>query len=229
MPFINVVQNRTEQSEIYRQRMQPGLFFPILADSIQDEMAFFSHDMAENAVFVSNSAEQVFNHSLAHWQSRAFWEVLSGAPINAPVRSWRETVDSKANGRICEIVDREGNRLKLKCWLVNILDQGVPVGVAGVARRMFGSDNTMEDNTELWNRAQALTGVERDVVEMVVNGMMNKEMADILNVAVRTIESRRSRAMIKLQVKSLSELVQTWVKIRRIAASKGSSASQSST
>lgn len=222
VPLINVVQNNSGQSEICSQRMLTSLFFPILADAIQEEMAFFSHDMAESAVFVSKSAEQVFNHSLIHWQSRTFWEFLSDAPINAPIRSWRETVDSKANGRICEIVDREGNRLKLKCWLVSIFDQGVPVGVAGVARRMLGTDNAMEENTELWNRFQTLTVVERDVVEMVVNGLMNKEMALNLNVAVRTIESRRSRAMIKLQVKSLSELVQTWVKIRRIAASKGS-------
>ncbi len=225
VPFINVVQNGFGQSEVCSSLMRPNTFFPILADAIQDEMAFFSHDMAGNAVFVSKSAEQVFNRSLSDWQRLPFWEVLSEASINAPIRSWKETVESTATGRICEVLDRDGNRLKLKCWLVHILNEGVPVGVTGIARRMHATDDSIEDNTELWNRFQSLTAVEAEVVEMVMNGKLNKEMATELNVAVRTIESRRARAMTKLQVKSISELVQAWVKIRHLACDKGTPAS----
>ncbi len=45
-----------------------------------------------------------------------------------------------------------------------------------------------------------------------------QDMAMILDVAVRTIESRRSRAMIKLQARSLSELVRNWIRVRQIEA-----------
>ena len=75
--------------------------------------------------------------------------------------------------------------------------------------------NCAED-IELIMRAQTLTNVEKEVVEMVIDGMMNKEMAVRLKVAVRTIESRRSRAMAKLRTKSISELVQAWMKVRSI-------------
>ena len=68
------------------------------------------------------------------------------------------------------------------------------------------------------DRVNSLTPVEFQVIDMVVDGNMNKTMALTLGVAVRTIESRRARAMAKLETKTLSELVQSWVHVRRIKA-----------
>jgi len=45
----------------------------------------------------------------------------------------------------------------------------------------------------------------------VVNGDLNKNIARSCNVTERTIESRRARAMVKLGVKSLPELVRYWI------------------
>ena len=69
-------------------------------------------------------------------------------------------------------------------------------------------------------RVVGLTEVERQVIDMVVDGNMNKEIAVLLEVAVRTVESRRSRAMMKLQSRTVSELVQKWVQVRHIEASR---------
>ena len=218
VPESNVVQNHSGQPDNCYSLLQQGAFFPILADAIQDEIAFYSHDMSGNAVYVSKSAEQVFNHSPSQWRNRPFWDFLSDAPENALIRSWKESVESVAIGRNCEIVDQSGNRLKLKCWRVHLLVNGVPVGLAGLVRRLNESDHETNcaGDIELLKRAQTLTKVEKEVVELVIDGMMNKEMAVRLKVAVRTIESRRSRAMAKLRTKSISELVQAWMKVRNI-------------
>jgi DNA-binding CsgD family transcriptional regulator len=224
VPTSNVVQNYPGQPDNCYSLLQEGAIFPILAAAIQDEIAFFSHDMTGNAVYVSKSAERVFNHNTSQWRTRPFWDFLSDAPENASIRSWKDSLESDAIGRNCEIVDRSGNRLKLKCWRVHVLADGVPVGVAGIVRRLndCGQAKDCAEDIELLERAKKLTEVEKEVVEMVIDGMMNKEMAAKLNVAIRTIESRRSRAMAKLQTKSISELVQAWVKVRQVVTTRGS-------
>jgi DNA-binding NarL/FixJ family response regulator len=48
---------------------------------------------------------------------------------------------------------------------------------------------------------------ERQVVQNLAMGKSNKEMASILSISVRTVETYRARVMLKLGVRSLAELV----------------------
>lgn len=41
----------------------------------------------------------------------------------------------------------------------------------------------------------------------MVKGLMNREIAEIMNIAVRTVEVHRARVMEKMQAGSLAELV----------------------
>jgi FixJ family two-component response regulator len=54
-----------------------------------------------------------------------------------------------------------------------------------------------------------LTPGERQLLERLLDGCCNREAAEELGVAVRTVELRRSRLMKKLGVRSLPELVRT--------------------
>jgi FixJ family two-component response regulator len=56
-------------------------------------------------------------------------------------------------------------------------------------------------------RAEMLTDREREVLVLVVAGMMNKQIAGRLGVTVATVKAHRGRAMQKMQVDSLAELV----------------------
>jgi len=204
---------------------QPNQFLPILVDAIQDELAFYSLDMDGRFVFLSNSAEAVLNHSPQQWQNHTFVDALTDNPCNDPIRTceWNSVEGNSSTGRICEIYDRDGNRLKLKYWRVHIVRDGVPIGLSGIIRRLQDKANSSQEldpvaESELMSRVATLTPVEFQVIDMVVDGNMNKKMASILGVAVRTIESRRARSMTKLQTKTLSELVQAWVHVRRIKA-----------
>jgi len=59
----------------------------------------------------------------------------------------------------------------------------------------------------LQEREKLLTPREHEVVDMVVRGMLNKQIAAELGTAENTVKVHRSRAMEKMQAQSLAELV----------------------
>jgi FixJ family two-component response regulator len=63
------------------------------------------------------------------------------------------------------------------------------------------------ERRKIQGRVELLTNREREVLVHVVAGMMNKQIARRLGVTVATIKAHRGRAMQKMQVDSLAELV----------------------
>jgi len=57
-------------------------------------------------------------------------------------------------------------------------------------------------------RLNQLSEGEQAVLELILDGKYNKEIAAKLNVSIRTVEDRRARLMKKMQARSLAELVQ---------------------
>lgn len=60
---------------------------------------------------------------------------------------------------------------------------------------------------EIKQRLGRLTPREREVLEQVITGKLNKQIADQLGTAVKTIKVHRGRMMQKMEVKSVAELV----------------------
>jgi two-component system, LuxR family, response regulator FixJ len=58
------------------------------------------------------------------------------------------------------------------------------------------------------DRLTRLVPGEREVLDLILEGKMNKEIATELHLSTRTIEDRRAKLMKKMGVKSLAELVQ---------------------
>ncbi len=83
-----------------------------------------------------------------------------------------------------------------------LLDRIQQAIVLDAARRR---DN--EERRELRRRYHTLTPREREVVQGVVAGLINKVIATQLNVSTRTVEIHRAHAMEKMQAPSLSSLV----------------------
>jgi DNA-binding NarL/FixJ family response regulator len=55
--------------------------------------------------------------------------------------------------------------------------------------------------------ASSLTHREREVVQHVAEGRINKEIAARLNISVKTVETHRASAMLKLKLKTTADLV----------------------
>lgn len=60
---------------------------------------------------------------------------------------------------------------------------------------------------ELRRRVAALTPREREVCAVVVTGRLNKQIAAMLGMSVKTVKVHRARVMAKMQVDSVAELV----------------------
>jgi len=57
-------------------------------------------------------------------------------------------------------------------------------------------------------RLAQLTQREREVLELVVAGRMNREIAEKLDISIKTVEAHRAKIMEKLEVDSVAGLVQ---------------------
>ncbi|PIE23292.1 MAG: DNA-binding response regulator [Planctomycetota bacterium] len=83
-------------------------------------------------------------------------------------------------------------------------------------RQALEEDRLLRDakhrKLDIASRFKLLTVREREVVDRVVNGATNKGVAAELGVSPQAIDARRARAMRKLQVGTVPELVQLFVK-----------------
>jgi FixJ family two-component response regulator len=61
---------------------------------------------------------------------------------------------------------------------------------------------------DIRERVSRLSGREREVMQYVIAGCLNKQIADTLGIAETTIKIHRGRIMEKMAVKSVAELVQ---------------------
>ena len=67
---------------------------------------------------------------------------------------------------------------------------------------------------EVEARLRLLTGRERDVLEGVVTGKSNKQIAAAIGLSPKTVEVHRSHVMEKLKADSLAELIRLWMLVK---------------
>jgi FixJ family two-component response regulator len=63
-------------------------------------------------------------------------------------------------------------------------------------------------------RLARLSPREREVLDLVLAGKMNKTIADAMNISIKTVEAHRAKVMDKMGAKSLAELVQLVMQVR---------------
>ena len=61
---------------------------------------------------------------------------------------------------------------------------------------------------ETARRLMHLTQREREVLDLIIAGKLNKQIADVLGISIKTVEVHRARVMEKMDANSLAELVQ---------------------
>jgi RNA polymerase sigma factor (sigma-70 family) len=73
--------------------------------------------------------------------------------------------------------------------------------------------HTHTEQCTLHDRLETLTPREREVLALVVTGMLNKQIADALGMSEKTVKVHRARLMQKMQAASLAELVRMTDKV----------------
>src|ERR1700688_428172 len=83
------------------------------------------------------------------------------------------------------------------------------IAVEGGGRLVGKALNGMEeDDSESTNRSRVQpTSRQRQIIQLLAQGKINKEIAAILNISVRTVETHRANIMLKFGFHSLADLV----------------------
>jgi FixJ family two-component response regulator len=76
------------------------------------------------------------------------------------------------------------------------------------------------ERAELLARVETLTARERQVMELLIDGKANKEVADALGLSTRTVEGHRAHLMEKLAVRSLADIVRIGLMSRGEASNR---------
>lgn len=86
-------------------------------------------------------------------------------------------------------------------------DQDILDAVLAAVDRDASRRRDMRRHQEVTDRLETLTMREREVMEAVVEGLMNKQIAFRLGISEITVKLHRGNVMRKMQVKSVAELV----------------------
>ncbi|RLQ22392.1 response regulator [Seongchinamella sediminis] len=81
-----------------------------------------------------------------------------------------------------------------------------------LARQRFAEAGQRAQLQEHWD---SLSRREKQVAELVVRGMANKEIAEQLAITIKTVEAHRSRAMKKMDCSSLANFVDVYRSLSR--------------
>jgi len=81
--------------------------------------------------------------------------------------------------------------------------------------KVVKANKVFEDKMHILSNYQKLTVKEKLILEQVISGLKNKNIAEVLHVSIPTVEAHRSKVMKKMKATSLPELVKMSVYISR--------------
>lgn len=89
--------------------------------------------------------------------------------------------------------------------MLRLVEQCLRIDREGRDKRLLEADTN--------RRLEQLTQREREVLDLIIAGKLNKQVADVLGISIKTVEVHRARVMEKMGAHSLAELVQHVVSV----------------
>jgi len=86
-------------------------------------------------------------------------------------------------------------------------DEDLLAAISTALEQDYRTRDSQRQHAALRQRVATLTPRERDVMDLVTTGLLNKEIAYALGTCEKTIKAHRARVMRKMQATSVAELV----------------------
>ncbi|MFC0399213.1 response regulator transcription factor [Paraburkholderia rhizosphaerae] len=101
-----------------------------------------------------------------------------------------------------------------------VRDDDLLHAIAQALARSTDALQSLRELHELKSRVERLTPREREVMDLVVLGRLNKQVACELGTVEKTVKAHRARVMQKMEVNSLAELVRVADKVARAGTTR---------
>ncbi|HEV2447510.1 MAG TPA: response regulator transcription factor [Candidatus Sulfopaludibacter sp.] len=111
---------------------------------------------------------------------------------------------------------RKSDTLGELCEALNAVRQHKPHFAPQLVNVLLGSRSAPDPDAEPSAERVLLSPRERQILQLVAEGKLNKEISGVLNISVKTVETHRARVMAKLQLRSVTELVKYAIRNRII-------------
>jgi len=82
----------------------------------------------------------------------------------------------------------------------------LPTAIEGACALSLQRQQRLSETTAAQRRLSQLTDGEREVLQLMLHGKVNKNIASRLGIALRTVEARRKRVFTKMGTRSLAEI-----------------------
>ena len=177
---------------------------------------FFSSNANAEVTYVSASVEKILGYKPAEIFGRSVYEFLSSEDeVNRDFEQCKNERFEKnfvgKNQKLRAVHDRQGQRRILSVQTVGCQNElGQVIAVQGLAQDIT---EQYQVAYRMWHRLEQLQSLEsklsnreKEVLEMMVQGKLNKIIARELSVTERTIENVRARLKAKLQVDSIAQV-----------------------
>lgn len=105
----------------------------------------------------------------------------------------------------------------LEVHLQRIVDQNdTMIELLKVIAASSSSLTAVDEGEAIMGKVESLTKRERQILELIMQGMMNKQMAYELSLSLSTIEAHRSGIMKKMEVKNITQLTKEYMKYQSL-------------
>lgn len=158
---------------------------------------------------LGNFAEKVaplWEKVFASGQRLSNLDITGQLPQRSGIGRWIEN--------LFPLMDSRGRVVQVGCFVIEITSP--PIQSSAYSSPTGEATSATVHQSPYQPQSTPLTRREREIVRLVAEGKSNKEISSLLAISVRTVETYRSRLMLKLQAPSIAHLVQYAIKNRLI-------------
>ncbi|MEW6417207.1 MAG: response regulator [Nitrospirota bacterium] len=206
---LNQLELRREIERKNRELKESGERYRLLAENVAD--VIWTLDIKSlKTTYVSPSVTRLRGYSVEEVMAQTLEEILTPSSLNVALKTFEEEMAIEKmehkdmfRTRTLELESKckDGSTVWTEAKMTFMRDpDGRPIEVLGVSR-------DITKRREVEQALRRLSPREKEILQFVVEGKTSTDIAEILSLSPKTVETYRSRLMAKLAIRNLPDLI----------------------